>query len=160
MILGTKARYAVMAMVELAGRDAGKPVGLAELAQAQEITVPYLEQIFSKLRKQGLVISVRGPGGGYALARAASDIPISDIVQAVDESLRMTRCESHSKEGCMSTKARCITHDLWEGLGAQIYNYLHSMSLADVRRGNGGSGVQGIGEVQRFSSRTPESPNP
>lgn len=133
MILGTKARYAVMAMVELAGREAGKPVGLADLAASQEITVPYLEQIFSKLRKQGLVVSVRGPGGGYALARAASDIPISDIVQAVDESLRMTRCESHSKEGCMSTKARCITHDLWEGLGAQIYNYLHSMSLADVR---------------------------
>ena len=137
MILGTKARYAVMAMVELAGRETGKPVGLAELAASQEITLPYLEQIFSKLRKQGLVTSVRGPGGGYALARAASDIPISDIVQAVDESLRMTRCQNnnsgHSNEGCMATKARCITHDLWEGLGAQIYNYLHSMSLADVR---------------------------
>lgn len=133
MILGTKARYAVMAMVELAGREAGQPVGLAELAASQEITLPYLEQIFSKLRKRGLVVSSRGPGGGYALAKAPSEIPISDIVQAVDESLKMTRCDSHSKTGCMATKARCITHDLWEGLGAQIYDYLHSMSLADVR---------------------------
>lgn len=139
MLLGTKSRYAVMAMVELAGRDVGKPVTLAELAQTQEITLPYLEQIFSKLKQAGLVKSVRGPGGGYVLARPAADVPISDIVGAVDESLKMTRCEKnndktgHSANGCMSTGARCLTHDLWDGLGQQIYNYLNAISLADVR---------------------------
>lgn len=134
MILGTKARYAVMAMVELAGHNGDKPVALAELAGSQEITVPYLEQIFSKLKNAGLVKSVRGPGGGYVLAKTAEAIAISDIVAAVDESLKMTRCESHGKSGgCMATKARCLTHDLWEGLEQQIYNYLHSITLADVR---------------------------
>lgn len=134
MILGTKVRYAVMAMVELAGREPGRPVPLAELADAQEITVPYLEQIFGKLKKCGLVKSIRGPGGGYILARDAGDIVISDIVCAVEESLKMTRCGKHGKPGgCMSTKAQCLTHDLWEGLEKQIYGYLHSISLADVR---------------------------
>ena len=122
-----------MAMVELAGRDAAKPVNLAKLAEAQEITVPYLEQIFSKLKAGGLVASVRGPGGGYVLAKAESDIRISDIVEAVDESLKMTRCEAQSTTGCMATKARCITHDLWDGLGQQIHGYLYSVTLADVR---------------------------
>lgn len=132
MILGTKTRYAVMAMVELAGRPQDKAVSLADLAEAQEITVPYLEQIFSKLRQAELVNSVRGPGGGYLLAKAANDIHISDIVEAVDESLKMTRCESHAETGCMSTKARCLTHDLWDGLGRQIHGYLHSITLSDV----------------------------
>lgn len=134
MILGTKARYAVMAMVELAGRPSGKPVSLAELANSQEMTVPYLEQIFAKLRQCGLVKSVRGPGGGYALTRSAEDICISDIIEAVNEPLKMTRCNAHEKPGgCMSGRAKCLTHDLWEGLEQQIYDYLHSISLADVR---------------------------
>lgn len=133
MILGTKSRYAVMAMVELAGHDTSKPVTLSELAEAQEITIPYLEQIFSKLKQKGLVKSVRGPGGGYVLAKPAAELRISEIVLAVDESLKMTRCESHSEEGCMATKARCVTHELWDGLSMQIYNYLHSITLADVR---------------------------
>ncbi len=134
MILGTKTRYAVMAMVELAGRPSGQPVALAELAEAQEITVPYLEQIFGKLKKRGLVASVRGPGGGYALAGAAENVRISDIVAAVEESTKMTRCGKHGKPGgCMSTKARCLTHDLWEGLEQQISGYLSSVTLADVR---------------------------
>jgi len=133
MILGTKARYAVMAMVELAGRAAGKPVTLAELADAQEITVPYLEQLFSKLKKHGLVRSVRGPGGGYVLAQAAGDIRISEIIEAVDESLEMTRCKKQDHQGCMSKKSRCLTHDLWHGLEQQIHNYLHAITLADVR---------------------------
>lgn len=134
MILGTKTRYAVMAMVELAGRTPGTPVALSDLAQAQEITVPYLEQIFSKLKKRGLVKSVRGPGGGYALAIKAAAIRISDIVTAVEESTKMTRCGKHGKAGgCMSTKARCLTHDLWDGLEKQISGYLNSVTLADVR---------------------------
>ena len=137
MILGTKARYAVMAMVDLAGRDGGKPVALAELAESQEITVPYLEQLFSKLRKNGLVKSVRGPGGGYVLARGAGEICISDIVQAVDESLKMTRCSSHKENGCMASKAQCLTHNLWEGLETRIFDYLHSVTLEDVREKRG-----------------------
>lgn len=132
MILGTKARYAVMAMVELAGRGDCGPVSLAQLAQSQEVTLPYLEQIFSKLKQSGLVRSVRGPGGGYALARPAKDIAISDVVQAVDESLKMTRCGEHSSGGCMASRSKCLTHDLWEGLGKQIDGYLSGISLADV----------------------------
>ena len=133
MILGTKTRYAVMAMVELAGHAPGVPVALATLADAQEITVPYLEQIFAKLKKAGLVQSVRGPGGGYVLAKPAEQLRISDIVHAVDESIQMTRCNKHETGGCMSTKARCLTHDLWSGLEEQIENYLHGFTLADVR---------------------------
>ncbi len=133
MILGTKARYAVMAMVDLAGRKSGEPVTLAELAKAQEITLPYLEQIFGKLKKRGLVKSVRGPGGGYVLATDAAQVLVFDIVLAVDESMQMTRCGSHATHGCMATRARCLTHDLWAGLERQISDYLKSISLADIR---------------------------
>jgi Rrf2 family iron-sulfur cluster assembly transcriptional regulator len=134
MILGTKARYAVMAMVDLAGRPEGLPISLAELSEAQEITVPYLEQIFAKLKKRGLVDSVRGPGGGYKLAKDAAGIPIAEIIHAVEESTKMTRCGKHGKPGgCMSTKAQCLTHDLWDGLEKQIDGYLRAVTLADVR---------------------------
>ncbi len=132
MILGTKVRYAVMAMVELAGRDGENPVSLSELAESQEITLPYLEQIFAKLRQGGLVKSVRGPGGGYILARTPNETHIADIVAAVEESTKMTRCENHAG-GCMSDKTRCVTHHLWEGLEQQIDSYLGSISLQDVR---------------------------
>lgn len=133
VILGSKSRYAVMAMVELAGYPPKKPVTLAELAEAQEIAVPYLEQIFSKLKHAGLVASVRGPGGGYILAKPASDTRIYEIVRAVEESIKMTRCESQVKEGCMASRSRCLTHDLWEGMERHIRDYLDSISLADVR---------------------------
>lgn len=135
MILGTKARYAVMALVEMARRDTDKPVSLAELSESQEITVPYLEQIFRKLKAAGLVKSVRGPGGGYVLGMQADMIAILDIVVAVDESTKMTRCDSKSSTGCMASKSRCLTHDLWEGLSNQISVYLSSVSLADVSSG-------------------------
>jgi Rrf2 family iron-sulfur cluster assembly transcriptional regulator len=133
MILGTKARYAVMALVEMAGREADRAVSLAELSKSQEITVPYLEQIFRKLKKGGLVISVRGPGGGYVLSRPSGNIFISEIVEAVDECLQMTRCDKQKIPGCMINRSRCMTHDLWEGLGKQIHDYLAGISLADVR---------------------------
>lgn len=140
MILGTKARYAVMAMVELAGRSngkaAGKPVTLAELAQSQGITVPYLEQIFNKLKQRQMVSSIRGPGGGYVLAHAADTIRISDIVEAVEESIKMTRCNTHSTKGCMNGGSRCATHDLWDGLESQIHGYLSAISLMDVQQRN------------------------
>lgn len=133
MNLGTKARYAVMAMVELASREDAKPVRLAELADSQEMTVPYLEQIFGKLRQAGLVQSVRGPGGGYVLARKAEEIFIAEIIGAVEESVKMTRCASHEESGCMAENTRCATHDLWEGLQRHIHGYLQSITLADVR---------------------------
>ena len=132
MMMGTKARYAVMAMVELARRDAHVPITLAQLAEAQEITVPYLEQIFSKLKRQKLVTSVRGPGGGYTLALPADQIAIAQIVQAADESLEMTRCNKKGEHGCMSSQTRCLTHELWEGLTQEIHHYLGAITLADV----------------------------
>ena len=132
MILGTKARYAVMAMVDMGMKAEGKPLSLASISETQEIPLAYLEQIFMKLKKGGLVKSVRGPGGGYLLARPSENICVADIVMAVDESIKMTRCESHTGTGCMATKARCLTHDLWEGLGDQIHGYLQAMSLKDV----------------------------
>lgn len=132
MILGTKARYAVMAMVDLAAQASDRPVKLAEIASRQEIPLAYLEQIFARLKASGLVKSIKGPGGGYRLARAVSELPISDIVIAADEQMKMTRCESHATTGCMASKARCLTHDLWDGLSEQIYNYFHSITLEDV----------------------------
>ncbi|MBI3675513.1 MAG: Rrf2 family transcriptional regulator [Proteobacteria bacterium] len=134
MRLSTKGRYAVMAMADLAGHDGGsKPVSLAEIAKRQEISLSYLEQLFAKLRRGGLVKSVRGPGGGYRLARPANDVRIADIIVAVDEPIQATRCRADSAKGCMGTvTGRCITHDLWEELGRQIHVFLAGVSLADV----------------------------
>lgn len=133
MRLSTKGRYAVMAMADLAGNEAGqKPVALADIAQRQDISLSYLEQLFAKLRRGGLVSSVRGPGGGYRLARPSSDLRIADIIVAVDEPIAATRCKPGSAKGCTKTGARCVTHDLWEELGQQIHVFLSSVSLADV----------------------------
>jgi Rrf2 family iron-sulfur cluster assembly transcriptional regulator len=132
MNLGTKSRYAVMAMVDLAAQGGDKPVKLADIAARQEIPLAYLEQIFSRLKQHGLVKSVKGPGGGYRLARAEGQTPISDIVTAAQESIKMTRCELHSHTGCMASKARCLTHDLWDGLSDQIYKYFNAITLEDV----------------------------
>ncbi|MEQ1866595.1 MAG: Rrf2 family transcriptional regulator [Micropepsaceae bacterium] len=132
MNLSTKGRYAVMAMVDLARHSAGKPVALNEIAQRQEISLSYLEQLFARLRRGGLVISARGPGGGYKLARSADETRIADIMTAVDEPLKATRCELGSPRGCTGHQGRCITHDLWEELGRQIQIFLSSVTLADV----------------------------
>src|SRR5579859_390197 len=132
MRLSTKGRYAVMAMVDLAKHSGGEPVSLAEIAERQEISLSYLEQLFAKLRKGGLVNSVRGPGGGYLLAFTAGETRISDIILAVDEPIRATRCTPGAPVGCRGNKSRCLTHDLWEELGNQIHLYLSSVSLADV----------------------------
>ena len=134
MLLTTKGRYAVMAMVDLAANQGEKPVGLAAIADRQEIPLAYLEQIFAKLKRAALVASVRGPGGGYKLARAAGSIPIAEIVAAAEETMKMTRCATESHTGCMADKTRCMTHDLWEGLGEQIQQYLGALSLEDVIR--------------------------
>lgn len=132
MKLSTKGRYAVMAMVDLASHSRGKPVALADVASRQEISLSYLEQLFSKLRRGGVVKSVRGPGGGYLLARTEAETRVSDIILAVDEPIQATRCTPGQPSGCHTNKTRCLTHDLWEELGNQIYLYLSSVSLADV----------------------------
>jgi Rrf2 family iron-sulfur cluster assembly transcriptional regulator len=132
MMLTTKGRYAVMALVDLATHGKEKPVVLAEIAERQEIALTYLEQIFSKLKKDGIVHAFRGPGGGYKLTKPAAETWISDIIVAVDEPIKMTRCNHDPSKGCLSTKARCLTHDLWDGLGNQIFGYLRSVSLEDV----------------------------
>ena len=134
MRLSTKGRYAVMAMVDLADQGGGRAVSLAEIAQRQDISLSYLEQLFAKLRRRGLVQSARGPGGGYRLARPASETPISDIVVAVDEPLKVVRCGGGPK-GCLPGGARCATHELWDALGRQIHQFLSSTSLADVAEG-------------------------
>jgi Rrf2 family iron-sulfur cluster assembly transcriptional regulator len=132
MKLSTKGRYAVMAMTDLAAHSNGNPVALADIAERQEISLSYLEQLFGKLRKGGLVKSVRGPGGGYRLSRAAAQTRIADIILAVDEPIQTTRCTPGSPVGCHNNKSRCMTHDLWEELGRQIYLYLSSVTLSDV----------------------------
>ena len=132
MKLSTKGRYSVMAMVDIAAHTEGKPIALADVAERQEISLSYLEQLFSKLRHGGLVKSVRGPGGGYLLAHTAAETRIADIIIAVDEPIKATRCTPGSPAGCTGNKSRCLTHDLWEELGNKIYLYLNSVSLADV----------------------------
>lgn len=136
MKLTTKGRYAVMAMADLARFGTGRPVALADIAERQEISLSYLEQLFAKLRRGDLVKSVRGPGGGYLLSRDADDIRISDVIMAVDEPLNATRCEVGSPKGCMgNSSSRCITHDLWAELSHQIHLFLGSVSLGDVING-------------------------
>lgn len=137
MKLGSKGRYAVMAMVDLAYYGGERPVSLAEIAVRQEISLSYLEQLFARLRRRGLVSSVRGPGGGYLLARTADTITICEVVDAVEESMRVTRCPKNAlpTRGCMSDRSRCVTHDLWADLGDHIRGFLTAVSLADVCEG-------------------------
>jgi len=130
--LSTRGRYAVMAMVDLASEANIRPVTLADIAARQSISLSYLEQLFAKLRQGGIVQSVRGPGGGYRLANPMDQIRISDIILAVDEPIKTTRCQTGSSKGCTIHNSRCMTHDLWEELGRQIHVYLSSVSLADV----------------------------
>lgn len=132
MLLSTKGRYAVMAMVDLAAQKSAGPITLAAIAERQEIPLQYLEQIFSRLKKRDIVASVRGPGGGYKLAKPASKTTIAEIVIASEEEIKMTRCGGEKSHGCMAPKTRCLTHDLWEGLTDQIHTYLESLTLADV----------------------------
>lgn len=132
MKLSTKGRYAVMAMVDLASNAKGVPISLADIADRQEISLSYLEQLFGKLRKGDLVKSVRGPGGGYLLSRACCEIRVSDIILSVDEPISATRCIPGNPNGCRENNSRCLTHDLWSELSNQIYLYLNSVSLDDI----------------------------
>ncbi|MGD2132169.1 MAG: Rrf2 family transcriptional regulator [Maricaulaceae bacterium] len=155
MKLSSKGRYAVMAMADLARAGADKPVTLADIASRQQISLSYLEQLFSRLRRRGVVTSVRGPGGGYQLARPAGSINIAEIILAVDEPVRAIRCTGLKAEGCMPGGERCLTHDLWEELGERIHEFLESVSLEDVvarRVGGGASSHLGGGEVMRAAA--------
>jgi Rrf2 family iron-sulfur cluster assembly transcriptional regulator len=130
MRLTTKGRFAVTAMVDLAMRGGKAPVTLAAISERQKISLSYLEQLFGKLRRNNIVESVRGPGGGYYLARPGSKISIAEIVVAVDEPLDATKCGG--KGDCQGESQPCITHDLWMGLNEKIYSYLEDISLQQL----------------------------
>ncbi|WP_026609738.1 Fe-S cluster assembly transcriptional regulator IscR [Methylocaldum szegediense] len=157
MRLTTKGRYAVTAMLDLAYHSEKRPVTLTDIAKRQHISLSYLEQLFARLRRAGMVEGVRGPGGGYQLSRDASQINIAEIIIAVDEAIDSTRCGG--KANCQNNQP-CLTHDLWLGLSEQIREYLASISLADVlqrknvrlvaeRQDKQASGVQGIDMLLR-----------
>ena len=131
MRLTTKGRFAVTALLDVALAEGDSPVSLSAVAERQEISLSYLEQLFGKLRRFGLVNSVRGPGGGYTLARPMSEITVADIVVAVDEPMDARQCEG--KEDCKKNK-KCMTHHLWMDLNRKMFNYLSSVSLADLVR--------------------------
>lgn len=140
MQLSTKGRYAVMAMTDLASREVhGGLVNLADIAARQQLSQSYLEQLFAKLRRAGLVRSARGPGGGYRLAKPASDIAVSEVIAAVNEPIATTRCEGTT--GCMMAPnlgvdpERCQTHELWHELSRQITLFLEDVTLADIVQG-------------------------
>lgn len=126
MRLTTKGRFAVTAMIDLALREHAGPVALAGISARQAISLSYLEQLFGKLRRHGLVESFRGPGGGYTLARPSPDISVAEIIHAVDEAVDATQCKG--KENCLDDR-RCLTHDLWANLNTRMVEYLDSVSL-------------------------------
>tara|TARA_Y100000590_G_scaffold463575_1_gene630669 strand:+ start:178 stop:612 length:435 start_codon:yes stop_codon:yes gene_type:complete len=129
MKLTTKGRYAVLAMLDLAFYDQGDPISLPEISERQNISLSYLEQLFSRLKRRGLVLSSKGPGGGYKLAKNSNKIYVSDIIDAVDESLETTACQG--KANCTKNQ-KCLSHNLWESLGFEIRNFLSDISLQQV----------------------------
>lgn len=133
MRLTSKGRYAVMAMADLAlhGGDE-RAVPLQEVARRQEISLSYLEQLFARMRRAGLVAGVRGPGGGYRLARSSNTITVAEIIASVNEPIKATRCEDGSMKSCLGRSGRCIAHGLWQEMGDRIQVFLASVSLADV----------------------------
>jgi len=127
MRLTTKGRFAVTAMIDLALRQHAGPVTLAAISQRQEISLSYLEQLFGKLRRHQLVESTRGPGGGYTLAKKASEITVADIILSVDEPIDATHCAG--KENCLGETGRCMTHELWTSLNQRMIDFLNSVNL-------------------------------
>jgi Rrf2 family transcriptional regulator, iron-sulfur cluster assembly transcription factor len=129
MRLTTKGRFAVTAMIDLAMRDGTKPVTLADISERQKISLSYLEQLFGKLRRRELVSSVRGPGGGYQLVKKTDEVSVADIIRAVDEPIDATQCGG--RENCKDER-KCLTHDLWSSLNDTIFEYLNSVTLAQL----------------------------
>lgn len=128
MILTTKARYAVMAVIEIASNKTEAPTSLVTISQSQDISLSYLEQIFARLRKAEIVESVKGAKGGYILGKKHGEITVAQIIKAIGEPIKMTRCATKNK-GCMKSATKCKTHHLWQGLENKIYEYLDSISL-------------------------------
>ena len=132
MKLSTKGRYAMVALSDIALQPAGSLVTLGEVSRRQSISLPYLEQLFVKLRRADLVTSVRGPGGGYRLSRPTSEIRVSEILAAVDETVDAMHKGAGASGGASGSRAQSMTNRLWEGLSAQVYVYLHQTRLSDV----------------------------
>ena len=158
MRLTTKGRFAVTAMIDLGLRQAGGPVTLAAISQRQQISLSYLEQLFGKLRRNELVESTRGPGGGYTLARRAADITVADIITSVDEPIDATHCGG--KENCQTDGSRCMTHDLWSSLNLRMVEFLNSVTLQKLVDEQLAKGLQ-VEEkpsIKRAISAIPVSP--
>ena len=153
MRLTTKGRFAVTAMIDVAMHSTNGPATLAGESDRQKISLSYLEQLFGKLRRAKLVTSVRGPGGGYCLAKPTTGITVADIIAAVDEPIDATQCGG--KENCDDDR-RCITHDLWATLNQKMNDYLNSVSLADVVSHQQGKQVQVIKDFRGREQQAPE----
>ena len=136
MKLTSKGRYAVMALADLAKFDSIKPVSLRDISLRQGISLDYLEQIFSKLRKRELVQSVRGTQGGYVLNKRAKEIKLTNIFEAVDEKVKTLQCKKESKKGCNGKSTKCLTHNLWDELESYINNFFEEKSLEDLIKDN------------------------
>ena len=136
MKLTTKGRYAVMAMADLASNTNSGPVSLTEISSRQNISLPYLEQIFIKLKNKKLVKSSRGATGGYFLEKPANEIKLSYIIFAVDEEVKMLNCKKNSKKGCNNKSTKCITHNLWDELDQHIHGFFEKVKLQDLVRKN------------------------
>tara|TARA_A100001011_G_scaffold54304_1_gene52938 strand:- start:705 stop:1124 length:420 start_codon:yes stop_codon:yes gene_type:complete len=132
MKLTTKGRYAVMAMADLASYARQKPISLTEISLRQNISLSYLEQLFLKLKMCNLVKSVRGANGGYTLVKPASEIKLSNIIYAVDETVKTLNCKKESKKGCNHKSMKCITHNLWDDLDQHINNFFEKVKLEDL----------------------------
>ena len=132
MKLSSKGRYAVMAMADLAKNRDPRPVSLNEISSRQGISILYLEQLFLKLKQNSLVNSTRGPSGGYVLSKSPDQIKLSNIIAAVDEEVKMLKCNKNSKKGCNGKSVKCITHNLWDELGEHINLFFKQKSLEDV----------------------------
>ena len=132
MKLTSKGRYAVMAMADLAKNNAKKPINLTEISLRQGISLSFLEQLFSKLKKNNLVLSSRGPNGGYILSRGPDEIKLSSIISAVDEKIKTVKCKRESKKGCNGKSVKCITHDLWDDLENHINKFFENNTLNDI----------------------------
>jgi Rrf2 family iron-sulfur cluster assembly transcriptional regulator len=153
MRLTTKGRFAVTAMIDVAMHGGKGPVTLAGVSERQKISLSYLEQLFGKLRRHGLVESVRGPGGGYHLARPADMVSVADVIVAVDEPIDATQCAG--KENCHDDK-RCMTHDLWASLNAHIFSFLQSVTLEQLVRQQDKQPVAVLKDQRFPSGRKPE----
>ena len=132
MKLNSKARYAVMALADLAKNNAKEPTSLTEISLRQGISINYLEQLFLKLRKNNLVQSARGPSGGYVLSKPPGEIKLLSIISAVDEKIKTVKCRKESKKGCNGKSIKCITHNLWDDLEAHINKFFEDNTLNDI----------------------------